>query len=523
MKKFLGASATALLVTTTVTLFQPVAAAQTITTTTTALTRTCVPFESGGGASNTNPNESMNVTHPTSVRPNETFTLHVVPGEITTGQRVGRMSYDFTLPSGVQVLGTRVLGSGVNMDNPQAVAKLTRVDDERHADPNGNVLRYWGGAATGPGDNSVDHWSGFFDINTSFDEGLNTDSQGNFRVPEFEVTLRANADFTGDLVFGMSGAGQGGSVTDASRNNFTFMESNLVNSKSWSYYCGASANAANIATVTVAGDVWQTPSTIALVNPPAEVQSGQPFALQAKVEAPAAAAGDVQAGRVEFVDETGTVVATAPVSADGTASADASLPALAEGDTRADHTIFARFVGAALVEPSQSPTAAIAVVPKVYRDNPLTVSVDVQQGQLTEGGVPVTISAVVSGGTIPAGLQVEVLKNGERLGEPLTVPADGRVTVSDVATQGSNDAFYRYQVRVVEKIVGDDRYRGESTTSPVLVQGSDPVSDLTPGYEPLNGTGSLTNILADPDTLWNKTTGSVRGLGALSLQMTANP
>ena len=522
MKKLFGIAAAAMLAGASMTLSLPAAAAETITTTT-QLTRTCVPFQSGGAATSLKPGETLTVTHPDSVRPNEVFTVKITPGVVEVNNRVGRVSYDFNLPQGVQLLDARTLDAGENMTNPGSVAQFTRVGADRKANPNGSVLRYWGGASTGPGDNSANVFSGFFDVNYSFDNGLKTGSRANFRLPEFELRLRANPDFTGNIVFSLPGAGAGGSATDGSRNNFTFMESNLLNSKSFSYYCGVSANASNIATIAVAGEMWQAPSTTTLVNPPAEAESGKPVQLQARVSAPAASAAELQAGQVEFVDAAGSVLATAPVDASGLATTQITFPALADGETSKQHSVFARFKNAATVAASQSPATTITVVPKIYVTHEFAVNLTVDKGQLGQTGMPVTVTANLSGATIPEGLQVEILKNGSRLGDLRPVPANGVVTLTDNAARSANDSFYRYQARVVELVTGDDRYIGESDTVPVLVQGTNPNSDLTPGYEPLNGTNSLTNILADPDALWGQATGSVRGLGALSLQMTANP
>lgn len=525
-KKSLSWAVSTVLVACSAPLLAPAVAHAQVATTTTTVSRPCTPYSSGNSP-NTKTGETISIVHPTQVQPNEVFSVTVTPGPIdANGRNTGRISWDFLPPAGVELLEYKLLDEGVNL---RPGVRIDRVGADRRPSPTGNALRIWGGNTTGPGVNSVNMHSGFFGIDYDWDASLRNDSKDPYTIPRFELTLRAPDNVGTTMAFGLPGAGRNGSQTDGNANSLTFMDTNGIGSQSYSFYCGASQNAANLASTGVAGEIKIGDANLTLEPLPAEVESGKVFTAEVSVASYNASSVQLAAGRVEIVTADGQVVGSAPVSssgagynASGTAQVSVSLPPLAAGETQRDDQLFARYVGGNRVGEAQSGTSTVSVLQKVYTKQERQISLNVTEGALSGGNRAVTVDATVSGGTLPAGAQVELVRNGTVV-KTSTVGADGRVQFTDSAPQRQNDAIYTYEVRLVEQIVGDDRYFGTSPSKAILVQGFNPTSDLTPGYDPATGTGSIANIFSDPNTFWDTSAGSLGALGALSVQMTANP
>lgn len=525
-KKNLSLVVSTVLVACSVPLLAPAAAQAQVTTTTTTVSRPCTPF-SQGNSPNTKTGETISVVHPTQVQPNEVFSVTVTPGPIdANGRNTGRISWDFLPPAGVELLGYTLLDQG---DNLQPGVRIDRVGADRRPSPTGNALRIWGGNTTGPGENSVNMHSGFFGVDYQWNAALRNDSKAPYTIPRFELILRAPDTVGTTMRFGLPGAGRNGSQTDGNANSLTFMDTNGIGSQSYSFYCGASTNAAILASTGVAGEIKIGETNLTLDPLPTEVETGKAFTAKVSVASYNASSAQLAAGRVEIVTADGQVVGSAPVSssgagynASGTAQVSVSLPPLAAGETQRDHQLFARYVGGNRVGEAKSGTSTVSVLQKVYANQERQIALNVTEGALTGGNRAVTVDATVSGGTLPAGAKVELVRNGAVVAT-VAVGADGRARFTDSAPQRQNDAIYTYEVRLVEQIVGDNRYFGTSEPKAILVQGLNPSSDLTPGYDPATGTGSIANIFSDPNTFWDRSAGSLGALGALSVQMTANP
>ena len=473
----------------------------------TTIQRSCVhhkfSFLSAGPYSVVSP-ETIEVSRPEQVRPNEVFEVVITPGSLKTGAaNAGRQSYDIALPTNATLVSAQVLGVGENFRSSPAPV-LTRVDANRKASQSGNFLRLWGGQSAGPGD------SGSTSTSTSsgvWNAGLVADANTTYRFPPVSLRLRAPASGDQSISYGLPGSGQGGSETVASRNSLTFAEQYAVTTTL--VYCGASTNASSLAqTQVLSGAPWKANSSTEITSIPEQVESTKPFTVSARVTAPDATPSQFAGTQVEFTTQDGTSLGSAAVDPSGVASRSVTLPSLHPGQNSTVHQISAAFTGNEVIESGTSPARTVEVVEKIWLQAQRSPSINVVE--TAEGAnKKVSISSTVSGGNLPSDLRVQLYRNGEPFGE--SKPASGALNWTDTVVQDKNDSFAVYQVKIVELFEGDHRYFGQSAERPVLVLGSDPETDLVPGYV-WTSAELINQAFLDPFGFWRAMqSGSISG------------
>lgn len=463
----------------------------------TTIERSCVHHKfsglSAGPYSKVSP-ETIEVSRPAQVKPNEVFNVVITPGELATGiANSGRQSYDIALPTNATLLSAQVLGTGTNF-NGSALPTIARVDGSRKTSASGNFLRLWGGQSAGPGDAGTSSTSTARNV---WNAGLVADASKTYRFPPVHMRFRAPASGAQNITYGLAGAGSGGSESDASKNSLTFAEQYSITTTL--VYCGATANAATLAqTQVIGGTAWRASSTTEITSLPEEAESGQTISVSARVNAPDADQGQLAGTTMEFSLGDGTSLGTATVNGSGMATKSISLPPLAPGQSSTNHQITAKFLGSTYIDPSSSVTRNVQVIDKVWLQAPRTPSIEIVE---TPQGANknVSISSVVSGGSLPSNLRVQLFKNDEAFGPPKS--ASGALNWSDSVLQVKNDTFAVYQVKVIELFEGNYRYFGQSVERPVLVLGSAPESGLEPGYT-WTSADLINQSFADPFGFW---------------------
>lgn len=144
----------------------------------------------------------------------------------------------------------------------------------------------------------------------------------------------------------------------------------------------------------------------------------------------------------------------------------------------------------------------------------------------TPASMPVTLTAdlaLPSGRTFPAGMSVQLYRDGVAHGDAIPLASGGNtksvVFPTDVLVQEEHTRAYRYTAVLSPVIINDiDRYAGQAAV-PVaaIVTGANPGSPLPGGG---HGSLDLTNFFRVPELAWEAIGGSVGEMGTLSVSMT---
>ncbi|MFL0577755.1 hypothetical protein [Dietzia sp. 179-F 9C3 NHS] len=423
---------------------------------------------------------TVTTTAPASVAPGEVFTVVLDPGEMRNNSRNhARFTYDIALPDNATLVDSRLVGRATNMGGTPSLVRVNSQTKVNQAD--GDALRIWGGASARWGTSSGTGNSG----------GLTVSSNQNFRFPTVEMTFRAPLDATAgdEIVVGLAGTGPNSSAAGAqlmySGNTGGFFGSNFQNE------CAASANAAQLASVTVSEDaVVQLDSTTRIVGGDQAADSSIPVPLRAQVSAQYASAGEISQGTVTFRNaDTDEVLGVANPDAGGYAEIAHEFPRVADDAPEVQVNIVAEYSGVeGNIEPSED-SIVLTLTPKPVVQWNTDFNLRATIGQLDEDSLPVTVTATFQrpGLEYPEGTLVQLYRNGVAVGDPVPVPeSDTTLTWEDDVPRAERTATHRYTVELETIRVEYDQWTG-STPNPAAV-----IVTGTGGEDaPAPGTGSL--------------------------------
>lgn len=445
----------------------------------------------GGNAPFTN---SVSVSYPETVAPGEVFEVTLQPGSMQPVQaRTGRVTYDIQLPTNAYVVSSALAGgeSGFNSGTP-AIAKINATS--KATDAAGTALRIWGGASARYGSST----------GTSTNAGLQKTSNAAFRLPAVKITMRAPLTPGEDIVVGLPGAGAASANNGA---NTQFAYTRGTNNTGTYVDCAVSQNAASLITVPVTDSAPVTiDSTTNVVGGDQTADSSIPVNLTAQVTAQNVSPSDISQGTVTFRDqETNLVVGTANPNASGMATVTHQFPRIPDGDPDQVRTVIAEYSGVAgNVNPS-SDTIQLTLTekPTVFYNTTFTVAARV--GTLTDTAQPVSVTATFArpATNFPATAQVQLYRDGEAVGAPVTMPASGTtVTLTDEVPRSELATVHHYTVELVTIWEDYKEWKGSTATpSPVVVRGLNGETITpppAPGSLDLSGiTNPITGSLSD--------------------------
>ena len=468
------------------------------------------------------PKNQVVVDQPSAVAPGEVYQVTIQPGRMRTGGvPAGRLSYDLTVPDNATLLRAEAADNG---EGVSGTAQVTRIDASDGPSDTGDFVRVWGGGAAV----TPNQWTTGLN---AWRDGLTVEENSTFRLPAVTLTLRAAVGSGGQrIASGFRAAGATGTTSGRTNALLGMERSGVLGGEANDiFYCGASANARALANTPVdrSRPVYQARTETVMTTPDSTVVTGQSsLELSATVSSDEESITRVRTGSMRFTVTdavTGAVVATVRAGAiDGTGKATATytFPALTAGELTHRYLVRAEYGGiAGDVEASTSATASTVTVG--YREHTADLRLTSVNGQLSGGSLPVTVSGQLSftdNAAIPNGTRVELLRDGTVIGSRLTVAANGTFSFpTDMAPQRQTTTAYRYSVRVVPRIIGSDRYSGEST-APVaaVVTGTQAGTQIPPGGFGVPGSSDL---LRDPQAFWRWTGDSIGSLGTFSVEL----
>ncbi len=355
-------------------------------------------FSSGSGADLGT--ENLTVTYPAQVNPGDSFTVELQPGQMTAGGKdLGRIKYDFALPSGVEISNLRIAGGGTALNGTPVVQ---RVNESGNQDPNGAFARIWDGAnSVNNGGNQSDSWSG--------GGTLQVPRNQTFRLPKiaFDVTAPDTAGST--IVTGLRGAGAPAAIKSTD-NSVSFVATANVTD---AVYCNPNAAGATLTSTRVVER--GTDTQFAPTSTDLEITSGDgPTTLTANVTHDDGS--PVTEGQVEFDFGDGSPRVTVDVD-NGVATTTHTYPKLDDRDP-VTHTATARYLGVqGRTSPSEdSTTVKVNPVPREQIKATVDLTADAKVADAADGQVPVELRAAVGaedGKSLPEGVEV-VFHEGDR-------------------------------------------------------------------------------------------------------------
>lgn len=519
----------------------PIAAAQGLATSSTLVQHPCHLIKPWGllGAKNqgtvVSP-ETVIVRFPEEVAPGEVFTAYVQPGtgmKTTDGRQAGLLSYDIAFPAGTVNLGAFNNGGGSNMTAAGAPANVDRIGADGKQQALGSFARISGGVHSYLGQDPrngdvVDRWKA----------GLQVSSNTNFQFPEVGLLMRAPANAAAGTTFriGLKGAGSStGSETNGAANTIQGGEQGGWGTERTNhFFCSSSANASSLSTTVVdrTRPVYIAKTSTRLLSEGTHLaRTGRSVTLSAEVTTTEELIANVRArpAAIRFDvrnKSTGALAGTANgwIGTDGRASTQFTFPDLTGPGFRNEYEVTATYTGLANdIAPSTSAPQNYSVG---YNEINAAVNLKSSNGQLVNGTMPVTLTADLTlpgGRTFPAGMSVQLYRNGVAHGDAISVSSGGNTKSvafpTDVLVQEGNTKTYRYTAVLSPVIINDlDRYAGESSVSvAAIVTGSDPGSPMPGGG---HGSLDLTNFFKVPELAWGAIGGSVGEMGTLSVSMT---
>ncbi|KAA0917289.1 hypothetical protein [Dietzia sp. ANT_WB102] len=484
----------------------------------------------------------VDVEYPPQVKQGEVFTAYVQPGPMTTssgngdGYQAGRLSYDIALPTDAVILGVQSIGGESELSpdtSPIKVDQYANLDGFPTA-----VARVWGGesvpiSSATTGIIETGYWNA----------GLRVRGGKTFRFPKLAIRMRAPVNQGGNTIaVGLKGAGThpSGSATNgalntvqgAHRSGFT------IGSYWWSarFYCGSSNNARTLTPTVVStdsNDRYLAKTSTRLLSEGTHLpRSGRTATLSAEVSSDEEVMANVRGGGAEMRFDiknkaTGAIMAspTATIGTNGVASASYTFPDLVGPGFRNEYEVSATYTGRPNdIEPSTSAPTTYSVG---YNEINAAVSLKSTNGQIsgTPASMPVTLTADLAlpgGKTFPAGMSVQLYRNGVEYRAPIAITAGGSTKQIqfpvDNLPQASNTTTYKYTAKLSPVIINDlDRYAGETAVSvAAIVTGTNPGSPLPGGG---HGSLDLTNFFKIPELAWEAIGGSVGEMGTLSVSM----
>lgn len=516
----------------------PVAAADVLESRTTSVDHACQLVHdwaaTGKGFRTSVTPDNVTVKFPSTVAPGEVFTAYLQPGQMaTTGDRkAGQLSYDLAFPPGVVPLGSSINGNASNFSSSSTPFQADQISADGTLQSDGPFVRIWGGntVSTGSGGTTAQQWKA----------GLRVDQDRSFRFPEVALRMRAPVNSAGQIfAVGLKGAGGSGSTSNVASN--TIQGSEEAGIKAFGeyaytskFFCGSSANASSLSSTAVSSSAprYIAKTSTQLTSEGTHLaRSGRTTTLSARVTTNEELMSNVRAGgammRFDIRSKaTGAVIASpeAGIGGDGVATLSHTFPDLTAGQIRDEYEVTATYTGRA--NDIESSTSGAADYTVGYHEINANVQLRSTNGALAGGQMPVTLTAdlsLPSGRTFPAGMTIQLYRNGQPHGAPVSISSGGsskQITFpTDVLQQAEDTRTYSYRTVVSPVIINDlDRYAGESPVSvAAIVTGSDPGSPMPEG-----GHGSLdfTTFFLSPELAWDAIGGSAAGSGTLSVNMT---
>lgn len=478
-------------------------------TETASLTYTCTqssPNNIGGADTWTN---AVTVTYPETVAPGEVFDVSIQPGQMQTGHRAGRITYDIQLPTNVTNLTHTLAGGQTGFT--AGTAAITRVNPTTKVTAaDQNALRIWGSTSAKFGSST----------GTSVNSGLQVLAANTpFRLPKVDFTMRAPLTPGAEVVFGLPGAGAVSPGTAATA-QFQYVRHTAATGNGTQVECAVSGNAARLA-VTAVADVAPNmlDSTTNIVGGDQTADSSLPVTLQAQVAAPYATAAEITQGSVTFRDQaTNLVIGTASPNAQGFATIQHTFPRIPDGEPDQPRTVIAEYSGVTgNISPSQD-TIVLTLTdkPTVFWNTNFTVRANV--GQLAAESLPVNVTATFArpGLNFPAGTLVQLYRDALPVGEPVSMPATGTSIAfpTDQIERADRTGTHRYTVELVTIWFDYNDWKGSTQNPAVVVVAGTAGETVAPQPE----TGSL-----DLGSLTNPVTSSLTDLVGYDIAPLSSP
>ncbi|HJD79818.1 MAG TPA: Ig-like domain-containing protein [Corynebacterium pollutisoli] len=366
--------------------------------------------------------DNLTMTFPREVHPDETFTVSIQPGTMTSrSKRLGSMKYDIELPQGVAISNLRISGVGTNLRD--VAPEVTRVGDDGHNNPNGRYARIWAEQRT------VNNGPQTDDTRGGVDKGMRVATHQTFRLPQisFDVTAPDTAGAT--ITSGLRAAGNGAGPKNNSNtaNTLSFVaHANVADA----VYCTPDANGRNLTSTRVVPRGTET--SFAETSTDLEVTSGGgPTTLTANVTHDNGS--PVTEGEVEFDFGDGSPTVTVPVN-NGVATVEHTYPELDDRNP-VGHTATARYLGVqGRTNPSEDATT-VTVNPEPREQVQATVDLtgEARADQAADGQIPVELRAAVGatdGQTLPEGTEVVFYRGDEEVGRATATNGVATTTVN---------------------------------------------------------------------------------------------
>lgn len=319
------------------------------------------------------------------------------------------------------------------------------------------------------------------------------------------MTFRAPLTPGDEVNFGLAGTGPNDRASGAQLMYSGQYRGGILNLTTYRFQneCAASANAAQLATVTVSDEEAVTlDSTTHIVGGDTSKDSSLPVTLRAQVAAQYATPAELSQGSVVFRNaDTGEALGT-PATPDSNGFAEIShqFDRIPDDDPEVDLNIVAEYTGVEGNIGPSSDSMTLTLTPKPVVQWVTDFTARATFGALTDDALPVTINATFQrpGLEYPEGILVTLYRNGEAVGNPVAMPTSGTsLTWQDDVERTSRNATYRYTVELETTRVGYNQWSG-ATAQPaaVIVRGLGGAT-TEPGTGGDDGNDELQDELSD--------------------------
>lgn len=255
--------------------------------------------------------DSVTVTAPERVEPETEFTVRLQPGAMMRDREVSRLNYDFRVPAGATLVGSRIVpGTAQGLTGSPT---LTRINAAGQPSSTGEFLRVSAGNLTV---HNRPAWDRTLNNGGGWGEGLRTGANQQFRLPAIELTLTGvdGATVTTGLRTGpvAPAAGQDistGFLTEYNTYSVGAFGVNLTATVGHANYCSATGLGRQALSTTKVHSTYQTDTEIEVQL---EALTGDDVRVSAEVTP------NPGRGVVEFYDGD-TLIGRSAVGEDGTA------------------------------------------------------------------------------------------------------------------------------------------------------------------------------------------------------------
>ncbi|MEZ2189970.1 Ig-like domain-containing protein [Corynebacterium sp. CCM 9204] len=153
--------------------------------------------------------EMISATYPEIVKPGETFTITLQPGEWSTEEQLGRIRYDIALPTTGTIQKVELADQGSNVQGTNAEISVIRVNHKGEETPDGRFARISAGNLTIDNGPKADNGN-------NAATGLTAEKGAHFRLPGVMITMTAPETSGTTITTGLRNAGGGDKVSTLS-------------------------------------------------------------------------------------------------------------------------------------------------------------------------------------------------------------------------------------------------------------------------------------------------------------------